>query len=779
MTPGDVTDQPLTPGLRAPGEVRAPSPRNGHEAEAVTALEPSEPSRAARGRLRLAVAARAAIDHPNLIRAWPIGEGDGRLFVAFERCPHPSLTELLAAAPLEPTEYARILDGAAAGVDALSQRGLVGRDLTPDRVFLDPEHGGVLMDLGIPPELLRRVPLEQDPDIAFRSPEELAGKPVDLRSSVYSLGALLFTALRGLPPQAGTFDNHSPRTAEARTRPSDRRPTLSPEVEAVVARAMATDPAERFASPKALARATAAAVGAELAPDILLGDLEATERTQQPLTKRPPVFPRPNGRPSWTAPATKRRAMPPHGQRHSRPAPAGRTPARPAVPRPASRPTQGVARSPAAGRRCVAMMAFLLALAGAAGRRGHARLRRFASAVGPVAGSAAGVAARAARRGTNVVRALFLRACRLALATPRRAAGLLEIGAVVAAVAGRRAHCALLRLKRSARWVARGTGGRIDRFARRAREPRTGFVGFSSAALRSSAHRRLLLLAVGAILASALAGITLGRALEPEEGPSYVTRSGLAVQLPQGWEQADFESSPPALSSAIVAVPSDEPGARFLAGELSSQAAAERMLEEVQRAPDGRTRVQLGGLDAWRYAALRPRLHLVGTGYVVPTTGGAVLVRCQASKAEARVRLAECDRVASTLVIRGERPRGLPSIGRSKERLIGVIATLRSSRSKNRQRLAAAELAPDQAQAATALQLTHQRAARSLDRIAPLENGRSLRDLSAALRATAAAYSRLAGAAAVGSRSAYREASHAVLREEDALRRELARASAA
>jgi hypothetical protein len=42
----------------------------------------------------------------------------------------------------------RILDGATAGVDALSQRALVARNLTPERVFVHPEHGSVLMHLG-------------------------------------------------------------------------------------------------------------------------------------------------------------------------------------------------------------------------------------------------------------------------------------------------------------------------------------------------------------------------------------------------------------------------------------------------------------------------------------------------------------------------------------------------------------------------------------------------------------------------------------------------------
>jgi serine/threonine protein kinase len=809
-----VTEQPVAIGLRASGKVRDRSTRDGNDPATVTALEPSESSRGARGRLRRAVAARAAIDHPNLIRAWTVGEGDGRLFVAFQRCPHPSLTELLAAAPLEPTACARILDGAAAGVEALSQRTLVARDLVPESVLVDPEHGGVLMDLGISPELLRRVPLEQDHNLAFRSPEELERKPVDVRSSVYSLGAILFTALTGRPP-----DNDSSRMAEALPRPSDQRAELSPDVDAVVARAIARDPAERYANPEALARAAAAAVGAELESKILPDDPKASERWQQQPGKRASLTPRPNGRPSRTAHPTTAARIPPRGQRRPQPAPGGSPPSRRhANPRSALRPSRGVtSRLPSAARCCVAVMAAVLAQAGAAGRRGRAGLRPFASAVAPTARSAVSVAVavsrraaqvvwalflracrwvvRAARRvegrvsglvlfaggawrrggtglrrsaaaigpvangaagaarcGANAARGLFFRACRLVVAAARHAAGLrsslvlsagsvlrrwgvdlrrfadavgfarraaasaaagtarrgatvigglflqacrlvvaagrgaaqvLGVGAAVAGVAGRRTLAVLLHLMRSASSVARRAGERIDRLAHGDRTPVAELVGsepaasqagpiffgsvpgramarrlasIRSAVLGSVSYRRFVLPAVGAVMASALAGIALSRAFEPEGGPSSITRSGLTVQLPPGWEPSHFDPGRPALSSAITAVPSGETNAGFVVGKLSPQAAAERMLEQVQSERGGRTQVRLGALYAWRYAGLQPRPHVAGTGYLVPITGGAVLMLCHASKDEARVRLAECDRAATTLVVRGARP---------------------------------------------------------------------------------------------------------------------------
>jgi hypothetical protein len=212
---------------------------------------------------------------------------------------------------------------------------------------------------------------------------------------------------------------------------------------------------------------------------------------------------------------------------------------------------------------------------------------------------------------------------------------------------------------------------------------------------------------------------------------------------------------------------------------LSSLAAAEQMLGELQTASEGRTHVQLGGLDAWQYAGLRPRPHVVATGYLIPTTGGAVLGMCHASTDDAPIRLAECKRAATTLVVRGERPRPLPSADQSNERVARVIAALRASRAVGRRRLKAAELGGGQARAASSLKRSHERAARTLDRISALENGYALENLSAAVRNVGVAYGRLAHAATIGNPSVYGEATHAVVREEDVLRRELARTGGA
>ena len=263
-------------------------------------------------------------------------------------------------------------------------------------------------------------------------------------------------------------------------------------------------------------------------------------------------------------------------------------------------------------------------------------------------------------------------------------------------VAGRRARARLLHLTRSAGSAAHGAGGRFARFTRGGAKLAIGLVGSAAGAARQGcarllrslrslgrrrrpvsttnatrtpfAPRRLALALVAALTASALSGIALGRALEVDRGPSSVTRSGLTIQVPPGWGQVAFNPGRPAVSPGIAIGPLEEGKAGLVAGRLASLVAAERMLDEAQAQDGRRVQVQLGRLDAWRYSGLRPRPSLVGTGYLVPTTGRPVVVVCHAPE-NARARLAECERAATTIVVRGERPRPLSPLDRSRERL--------------------------------------------------------------------------------------------------------------
>src|SRR3954453_8120954 len=211
----------------------------------------------------------AAIDHPNVIPVYGAGEEDGHLYLVMRFVPGTDLHALLRReGRLEPGRAAAIVAQLAGALDAAHAAGLVHRDVKPANVLIAGSHV-YLSDFGI-----TRV---QDADttritesggwvgtVDFMAPEHLRGEPTDARADVYALGCVLHTTLTGTPP----FRRPTvPATITAHLHEAPPRPSATPGVpaafDAVVARALAKDPADRYASAGDLGRAAvAAAAGA-------------------------------------------------------------------------------------------------------------------------------------------------------------------------------------------------------------------------------------------------------------------------------------------------------------------------------------------------------------------------------------------------------------------------------------------------------------------------------------------------------------------------------------
>ena len=199
--------------------------------------------------------------------------GDGRAFYAMERVRGRGLDEVIAEAT---TLRARIalLPHAIAVADALayahSER-IVHRDLKPSNVLIGPFGETVVIDWGLAKDLRAT---ELDAPAAHHSadmsltrvgsvlgtpshmaPEQARGEPSDERSDVYAIGALLYHMLTGAPPHDGpSVDEVLQRVSAGVHVPIlERAPQLPPELAAIVNRAMATVPADRFATAKELA----------------------------------------------------------------------------------------------------------------------------------------------------------------------------------------------------------------------------------------------------------------------------------------------------------------------------------------------------------------------------------------------------------------------------------------------------------------------------------------------------------------------------------------------
>jgi DNA-binding beta-propeller fold protein YncE len=209
----------------------------------------------------------ASIDHPNVLPLYYAGEQDGVLYQAMRYVDGTDLRTLVRAhGALPPERAVKIVAQVAAALDAAHARGLVHRDVKPANVMLTEGEHAYLGDFG-----LSRRTASQDASTAggsvvgtfdYVAPEQIRGERVDARADVYALGGVLFTALTGQVPFPRESDE-ARLWAHLQAEPprlSERAPNLPPELDAVVARALAKRPDDRYPSAGDLARAARAAL---------------------------------------------------------------------------------------------------------------------------------------------------------------------------------------------------------------------------------------------------------------------------------------------------------------------------------------------------------------------------------------------------------------------------------------------------------------------------------------------------------------------------------------
>jgi eukaryotic-like serine/threonine-protein kinase len=236
-------------------------------------------------RRRLLEDARAAtaLSHPHLATLYEAGEEHGQVFLVFEHVPGESLTRLIGGHPLNPR---RALEIAIQSADALAEAhaaGIVHRDVRPDNIVVTPRGQAKLLDTGLAGFTgggALRAKATSLPDTSdevtaatfrYLSPEQALGEPVDHRTDIFSLGAVLYEMLTGRP----AFDSASaPETIVAVVQatpaaPSGRSTGVPPELDAIVARALAKSLDGRYQSAAEMAaalREAAARLDASSAP---------------------------------------------------------------------------------------------------------------------------------------------------------------------------------------------------------------------------------------------------------------------------------------------------------------------------------------------------------------------------------------------------------------------------------------------------------------------------------------------------------------------------------
>jgi streptogramin lyase len=208
-----------------------------------------------------------ALEHPNVVPIHDAGEAEGRLYLAMRRVEGTDLRALLRRdGALDPTRALAIVSQIAQALDAAHANGLVHRDVKPSNVLLDDNEHVYLADFGLTRRLSDEASLRGDAlavgTPAYVAPEQLEGRTVDGRADVYSLGCLLYECLTGEPPFRGD-SRLALAWAHLEQDPpsvSERRTELPDAIDAVIARAMAKDPAERFATCSEFATAAESAL---------------------------------------------------------------------------------------------------------------------------------------------------------------------------------------------------------------------------------------------------------------------------------------------------------------------------------------------------------------------------------------------------------------------------------------------------------------------------------------------------------------------------------------
>ncbi len=220
--------------------------------------------------------AAAGVDHPHIIPVFEAGEADGVLFIAMRYVAYGDVRNLIdREGRLSTARTALITAQVASALDAAHARGLVHRDVKPGNILLaESEANGAdhayLSDFGLSKHSLAASTLTATGQfmgtLDYVSPEQIQGHPADGRADQYALACTAVEMLSGSPPFRRD-ESMALLWAQLEAPPpplTDRRPDLPPAVDAVVLRALAKSPEDRFPTCTAFASALRAATTAEL-----------------------------------------------------------------------------------------------------------------------------------------------------------------------------------------------------------------------------------------------------------------------------------------------------------------------------------------------------------------------------------------------------------------------------------------------------------------------------------------------------------------------------------
>ena len=220
--------------------------------------------------------AAAKLIHPNIAQIYSYGICDGMPYIAMELVAGGSLDSLMKHAGAGKTEVPRVMkicQQVAQALQCASDQGYVHGDVKPENILLDANGNAKLVDFGLAGMQKDTKEIWGTP--YYISPEKVKQEVVDYRADMYSLGGTIYHALTGKPPFDGDdvtavvkarFTNPPPK-------PSEVRPELSPQIDALVTKMLAFKKEDRFPSFEALI---------EEFKKVMTTGLDATSRIDRP-----------------------------------------------------------------------------------------------------------------------------------------------------------------------------------------------------------------------------------------------------------------------------------------------------------------------------------------------------------------------------------------------------------------------------------------------------------------------------------------------------------------
>jgi serine/threonine protein kinase len=209
--------------------------------------------------------AAAALQHPNLVTVFDLGDSDGRLYIAQEYLSGGDLKRLLAERALPLSRVATVVDQVGSALDYAHQRGMIHRDVKPGNILFDERGWARLSDFGIARALSSTRYTTTGAKLGtpeYMAPEQAEGQDLDGRTDVYALGVVAYEMITGQVPFSGDTPSaiHYKHVHAPPPPPREVEPTVPERVSEVILKALIKERGGRYASCAEFSEALNAAI---------------------------------------------------------------------------------------------------------------------------------------------------------------------------------------------------------------------------------------------------------------------------------------------------------------------------------------------------------------------------------------------------------------------------------------------------------------------------------------------------------------------------------------